>query len=107
MNIFQNQKYSHRIINAPLLIFQVVVWRVDYSCRVAMPSKQRFCWCFGGRPPEITYGIESGEPLKAMTVEVPMPTDQKEIDEKFAEIVVSTSSKFKIKSGGGPMPTDQ
>ncbi|KAK3092739.1 hypothetical protein FSP39_006760 [Pinctada imbricata] len=52
-----------------------------------MPSKQRFCWCFGGRPPEITYGIESGEPLKAMAVEEPMPEDEKEIDEKFLEIV--------------------
>lgn len=58
-----------------------------------MPSKQRtFCWCFGGRPPEITYGIENGAPLKAMAVDVPMPTDEDELNAKFDEIVVSTNS---------------
>lgn len=53
-----------------------------------MPAPRGVCWCFGGRPPEITYGIDGETPLKAMEVEVPMPTDEKEIDEKFAEIVV-------------------
>nr|XP_011446761.2 disheveled-associated activator of morphogenesis 1-A isoform X1 [Crassostrea gigas]XP_011446762.2 disheveled-associated activator of morphogenesis 1-A isoform X1 [Crassostrea gigas]XP_011446763.2 disheveled-associated activator of morphogenesis 1-A isoform X1 [Crassostrea gigas]XP_011446764.2 disheveled-associated activator of morphogenesis 1-A isoform X1 [Crassostrea gigas]XP_011446765.2 disheveled-associated activator of morphogenesis 1-A isoform X1 [Crassostrea gigas]XP_011446766.2 dishe len=52
-----------------------------------MPAPKSVCWCFGGRPPEITYGIDGETPLKAMEVEVPMPTDEKEIDEKFAEIV--------------------
>ncbi|XP_062616663.1 disheveled-associated activator of morphogenesis 1-like [Saccostrea cucullata] len=53
-----------------------------------MPApKKSMCWCFGGRPPEITYGIDGDTPLKAMEVEVPMPSDEKEIDEKFAEIV--------------------
>lgn len=53
-----------------------------------MPGKQKsFCWCFGGRPPEITYGIENGAPLKAMAVDVPMPTDEEELNAKFDEIV--------------------
>lgn len=51
-----------------------------------MPAPKSVCWCFGGRPPEIT--IDGDTPLKAMEVEIPMPTDEKEIDEKFAEIVV-------------------
>ncbi|XP_078314875.1 disheveled-associated activator of morphogenesis 1-like isoform X2 [Crassostrea virginica] len=50
-----------------------------------MPAPKSVCWCFGGRPPEIT--IDGDTPLKAMEVEIPMPTDEKEIDEKFAEIV--------------------
>ena len=54
-----------------------------------MPAKDTFCWCFGGRPPEIRYGIDTGVPLKPMAVEIPMPNDESEIDAKFSEIVVS------------------
>lgn len=59
-----------------------------------MPGRQSFCWCFGGRPPEITYGIDTEAPLKSMEVNIPMPDDEKEIDAKFAEIVVSYIYKF-------------
>jgi len=55
-----------------------------------MPGKQGLCWCFGGRPPEITYGIDIGAPLKTMAAQLPMPTDESEVDAKFAEIVVRT-----------------
>ena len=53
-----------------------------------MPSKQTFCWCFGGRPPDIKYGIDSGTPLKAMALDIPMPADENELNAKFEELVV-------------------
>lgn len=46
------------------------------------------CWCFGGRLLEIIYGIDGETFFKVMEVEVFMFTDEKEIDEKFVEIVV-------------------
>lgn len=46
------------------------------------------CWCFGGRSLEIIYGIDGETFFKVMEVEVFMFTDEKEIDEKFVEIVV-------------------
>lgn len=53
-----------------------------------MTGKQGFCWCFGGsRPPEIT--IEFGHTLKPMTLDIPMPTDENELNEKFEKLVVS------------------
>jgi hypothetical protein len=54
-----------------------------------MPSKQAFCWCFGGRPPDIKYGIDGETQLKAMTVDIPMPTDENELNTMFEELVVS------------------
>ncbi|XP_029633402.1 disheveled-associated activator of morphogenesis 1 isoform X3 [Octopus sinensis] len=51
-----------------------------------MTGKQGFCWCFGGsRPPEIT--IEFGHTLKPMTLDIPMPTDENELNEKFEKLV--------------------
>ncbi|KAL3874321.1 hypothetical protein ACJMK2_037352 [Sinanodonta woodiana] len=52
-----------------------------------MPSKQTFCWCFGGRPPEIRYGIDVASPLKSMALEIPMPSDENELNTKFEELV--------------------
>ncbi|XP_060571050.1 disheveled-associated activator of morphogenesis 1-like [Ruditapes philippinarum] len=52
-----------------------------------MPSKQAFCWCFGGRPPDIKYGIDGETQLKAMTVDIPMPTDENELNTMFEELV--------------------
>ena len=60
-----------------------------------MPAKNGFCWCFGrSAPPEITLaGPENGMSLKPMTMmpmDLPMPTDEEELNAKFAELVVST-----------------
>lgn len=58
------------------------------NTEVNMTGKQGFCWCFGGsRPPEIT--IEFGHTLKPMTLDIPMPTDENELNEKFEKLVVS------------------
>ena len=56
-----------------------------------MPAKKGFCWCLGGTvPPEISYGLENGGmTLKPIEVEIPMPEDEKELNTKFAELVVS------------------
>lgn len=54
-----------------------------------MPSKQTFCWCFGGRPPDIKYGIDGATPPHAMALAIPMPTDENELNTKFEELVVS------------------
>lgn len=55
-----------------------------------MPGKPGLCWCFGGsRPPEITYDVDIGMPLKPMAVDLPMPTNEGELDAKFSELVVS------------------
>ncbi|XP_064600215.1 disheveled-associated activator of morphogenesis 1-like [Liolophura sinensis] len=53
-----------------------------------MPGKPGLCWCFGGsRPPEITYDVDIGMPLKPMAVDLPMPTNEGELDAKFSELV--------------------
>lgn len=60
-----------------------------------MPGKQSFCWCFGGsRPPEITHGIEFGHTPKPMALDIPMPTDENELNEKFEKLVVSLFFPF-------------
>ncbi|KAK7483514.1 hypothetical protein BaRGS_00025188 [Batillaria attramentaria] len=47
------------------------------------------CWCFGGRgPPEIKFGTDYDTPLKPVTVDIPMPTDENELNAKFEELVV-------------------
>ena len=57
----------------------------------AMPAKKGFCWCLGATaPPEISYGMENGGmTLKPIEVDIPMPTDENELNTKFAELVVS------------------
>lgn len=52
-----------------------------------MPSKQTFCWCFGGRPPDIKYGIDGDTQLKAVALEIPMPADENELNAMFEELV--------------------
>ncbi|XP_053407279.1 disheveled-associated activator of morphogenesis 1-A-like [Mercenaria mercenaria] len=52
-----------------------------------MPSKQTFCWCFGGRPPDIKYGIDGDTQLKSMALDIPMPTDENELNAMFEELV--------------------
>ncbi|KAL4238139.1 Dishevelled associated activator of morphogenesis 2 [Mactra antiquata] len=52
-----------------------------------MPSKQTFCWCFGGRPPDIKYGIDGDTQLKSMALDIPMPTDEAELNARFEELV--------------------
>jgi len=54
-----------------------------------MPSKQTLCWCFGGRPPDIKYQMDGDVAMKPMAVDIPMPTDENEINVKFEELVVS------------------
>ena len=61
------------------------------------PGKRRrgWCGCLAGdpEPPEITYCVADnaggGLSLQALTPTTPMP-DEAELNEKFAELVVST-----------------
>ena len=59
-----------------------------------MPAKQGLCWCLGGRggaPPEISYGLENGGmTLQPIPLDLPMPTDEDQLNATFAELVVST-----------------
>jgi len=62
-----------------------------------MPSlRDRLCWCLGaGARPDITYNAAAAADnggLELTTMDVgaqPMPTDDAELDAKFATIVVS------------------
>ncbi|KAK7103370.1 disheveled-associated activator of morphogenesis 1-like [Littorina saxatilis] len=54
-----------------------------------MPGGGGLCWCLGGRgPPEIKFGTDYDTPLKPVTVDIPMPTDEAELNAKFEELVV-------------------
>ena len=54
-----------------------------------MPGNKGICWCLGGTvPPKISYGMENGGmTLKPFEVDIPMPTDEAELDAKFTELV--------------------
>ncbi|KAK6182752.1 hypothetical protein SNE40_010364 [Patella caerulea] len=54
-----------------------------------MPARKGFCWCLGGtRPPEIKHGMDSAQgTLKSIEVDIPMPTDENELNAKFQELV--------------------
>ncbi|XP_052768574.1 disheveled-associated activator of morphogenesis 1-like isoform X2 [Mya arenaria] len=52
-----------------------------------MPGKQTLCCCFGGRPPDIKYEMDGAMTMKPMTVDIPMPTDENELNSKFEELV--------------------
>ncbi|ESO96460.1 hypothetical protein LOTGIDRAFT_159871 [Lottia gigantea] len=53
-----------------------------------MPAKNGFCWCLGGtRPPEIKHSMDTEGTLKPMEVDIPMPTDEEELNAKFQELV--------------------
>lgn len=59
---------------------------------VIMPGKGGLCWCLGGRgPPEIKFGTDYDSPLKPVMLDIPMPTDENELNAKFEELVVSHS----------------
>ncbi|XP_076441930.1 disheveled-associated activator of morphogenesis 1-like isoform X2 [Babylonia areolata] len=54
-----------------------------------MPGGGSLCWCFGGRgPPEIKFGTDYDTPLKPVMLDIPMPTDEAELNAKFEELVV-------------------
>lgn len=60
-----------------------------------MPGGGGLCWCLGGRgPPEIKFGTDYDTPLKPVTVDIPMPTDEAELNAKFEELVVSKDFTF-------------
>ncbi|XP_025103883.1 LOW QUALITY PROTEIN: disheveled-associated activator of morphogenesis 2-like [Pomacea canaliculata] len=53
-----------------------------------MPGKGGLCWCLGGRgPPEIKFGTDYDSPLKPVMLDIPMPTDENELNAKFEELV--------------------
>ncbi|CAG5115698.1 unnamed protein product, partial [Candidula unifasciata] len=54
-----------------------------------MPSSQSLCWCLGGspRPPEIKHGLDITAPLQPVTLDIPMPTDENELNSTFEELV--------------------
>ncbi|XP_048259001.1 disheveled-associated activator of morphogenesis 1-like [Haliotis rufescens] len=52
-----------------------------------MPGKQGICWCLGGsRPPEIKC-VDYDSPPKPLALDIPMPTDEAELNAKFEELV--------------------
>ena len=78
-------------------LYQIVsinIWLYVYRCASTMPSRHRLCWCLGGTKPEISYNAADNGGLQLVPMEVaePMPTDAAELDAKFAELVVSSSS---------------
>ncbi|XP_059163759.1 disheveled-associated activator of morphogenesis 2-like [Physella acuta] len=54
-----------------------------------MPARQGLCWCLGGspRPPEIKHGLAIAAPVQSITLDIPMPTDEHELNTKFEELV--------------------
>ncbi|KAH9489528.1 Dishevelled associated activator of morphogenesis 2 [Bulinus truncatus] len=54
-----------------------------------MPAKQGLCWCLGGspRPPEIKHGLDIAAPLQPVLLDIPMPTDEAELNTRFEELV--------------------
>ena len=59
-----------------------------------MPLRHRLCWCLTGRKPEISYNAADNGGLQLVPLDMaePMPTDSAELDAKFAELVVSSST---------------
>ncbi|XP_041351931.1 disheveled-associated activator of morphogenesis 2-like [Gigantopelta aegis] len=52
-----------------------------------MPSRHGICWCLGGsRPPEIKC-VDYNSPPKPIALDIPMPTDENELNAKFEELV--------------------
>ena len=57
-----------------------------------MPGRHGICWCLGGsRPPEIKC-VDYNNPPKPIALDIPMPTDENELNAKFEELVVSLAS---------------
>ena len=60
-----------------------------------MPSRRNgfCCWLGGTAPPQISYGVENDGmmTLKPIEADIPMPTDRQELNDLFAELVVSTN----------------
>ncbi|KAK6997787.1 disheveled-associated activator of morphogenesis 1 [Biomphalaria glabrata] len=54
-----------------------------------MPARQGLCWCLGGspRPPEIKHGLDIAAPLQPVLMDIPMPTDEAELNTRFEELV--------------------
>jgi len=59
-----------------------------------MPSRRGLCWCFGGSKPDISYNAADNGALELVSIDVAeqMPTDEAELNAKFATIVVSSSA---------------
>jgi len=64
-----------------------------------MPSKQKFCWCFGGRPPDIKFNVDDSIQLKPVTLDIPMPEEQV-VNMKFEELVVGDIFSMSMSSSG-------